>query len=240
MVKPGDTVKAEDPLISLESDKATMDVPAPAAGVVKAIKVKVGDKVSEGSVILLLDAGVAPQPPRPSRRSRSVARRRRRPARRPASPRCACPTSAISRTCRSSRCSSRPGDTVKAEDPLVSLESDKATMDVPSPLGGIVQEVRVKVGDKVSRRHARAALATGAAPRRRRRAAAAAATPPRRRQPAPAPATASAPPAAAASGGRRRRRVRPRLCRPRRAQAGARTRRRPRQGQGHAATRAAS
>ena len=62
-VKPGDTVKAEDPLISLESDKATMDVPAPLAGVVKDIKVKVGDKVSEGSVILSLatgDATVAP------------------------------------------------------------------------------------------------------------------------------------------------------------------------------------
>ena len=51
-VKVGDTVKAEDPLISLESDKATMDVPAPQGGVVKAISVKVGDKVSEGSVII--------------------------------------------------------------------------------------------------------------------------------------------------------------------------------------------
>jgi pyruvate dehydrogenase E2 component (dihydrolipoamide acetyltransferase) len=53
-VKPGDTVKAEDPLVSLESDKATMDVPAPLSGVVKAIGVKIGDKVSEGSVILSL------------------------------------------------------------------------------------------------------------------------------------------------------------------------------------------
>ncbi len=55
-VKPGDAVKAEDPLISLESDKATMDVPSPAAGTVKDIKVKVGDKVSQGKVILVLDA----------------------------------------------------------------------------------------------------------------------------------------------------------------------------------------
>ena len=60
-VKVGDTVKAEDPLISLESDKATMDVPAPQGGVVKAISVKVGDKVSEGSVIMQFDAaGAAP------------------------------------------------------------------------------------------------------------------------------------------------------------------------------------
>ena len=58
-VKPGDTVKAEDSLMTLESDKATMDVPAPAAGIVKEVKVKLGDKVSEGSVIVLLEAAAA-------------------------------------------------------------------------------------------------------------------------------------------------------------------------------------
>ena len=65
LVKPGDTVKAEDALVTLESDKATMDVPAPSAGTVKSIAVKVGDKVSEGSVVLVLDAagaGAAPSP----------------------------------------------------------------------------------------------------------------------------------------------------------------------------------
>ena len=56
LVKPGDAVKAEDALITLESDKATMDVPSPGAGVVAEIKVKVGDKLSEGSLILMLDA----------------------------------------------------------------------------------------------------------------------------------------------------------------------------------------
>ena len=59
LVKPGDTVAAEDSLVTLESDKATMEVPAPAAGVVKELKVKVGDKVSEGSLILLLEASAA-------------------------------------------------------------------------------------------------------------------------------------------------------------------------------------
>src|SRR5256714_15262681 len=58
-VKPGDAVKPEDPLIALESDKATMDVPSPAAGTVKDLKVKVGDRVSTGKVILLLDAAAA-------------------------------------------------------------------------------------------------------------------------------------------------------------------------------------
>ena len=58
-VKPGDAVKPEDSLITLESDKATMDVPSPATGVVKEIKVKIGDKVSEGSLVLTLEAGDA-------------------------------------------------------------------------------------------------------------------------------------------------------------------------------------
>src|SRR5712664_2362772 len=65
-VKPGDEVKAEDPLISLESDKATMDVPSPAAGAVKELRIKVGDRVSEGRVILVLEtagAAAVPQPP---------------------------------------------------------------------------------------------------------------------------------------------------------------------------------
>jgi dihydrolipoyl dehydrogenase len=65
LVKPGDAVKAEDPLVTLESDKATMDVPSPAAGVVKEIKVKVGDKVSEGSVILALEAAAPSAQPSP-------------------------------------------------------------------------------------------------------------------------------------------------------------------------------
>ena len=71
LVNPGDTVKVEDPLITLESDKATMDVPAPSAGVIAEIKVKVGDKVSEGSLILTLNVQeggtVAPAAARPAK-----------------------------------------------------------------------------------------------------------------------------------------------------------------------------
>ncbi|OHC64580.1 MAG: dihydrolipoyl dehydrogenase [Rhodocyclales bacterium GWA2_65_20] len=65
-VRPGDTVKAEDSLVTLESDKAAMDVPSPAAGVVKELKVGLGDKVSEGSVILLLEADAAAETPKPA------------------------------------------------------------------------------------------------------------------------------------------------------------------------------
>src|SRR5258705_8043429 len=62
LVKPGDTVKPEDPLIALESDKATMEVPSPAAGVIKELKVKVGDKVSQGTLVLTLDAAASSEP----------------------------------------------------------------------------------------------------------------------------------------------------------------------------------
>ena len=59
LVKAGDTVKAEDSLVTLESEKATMDVPSPSAGVIKEVKVKLGDKVSEGNVIVVLEASAA-------------------------------------------------------------------------------------------------------------------------------------------------------------------------------------
>ncbi len=160
-VKVGDTVKAEDPLISLESDKATMDVPAPQGGVVKAISVKVGDKVSEGSVIMQFDAAAA-APAEAAKPSISA----------PPSPVSAPAGKAEVRVPDIGDFKDVPvieiyvkvGDTVKAEDPLVSLESDKATMDVPAPLGGVVQEIRVKLGDKVSEGSVILALATGSAP----------------------------------------------------------------------------
>src|SRR5512134_1018389 len=76
MVKPGDTIKPEDPLITLESDKATMDVPSPAAGTVKDVKLKVGDKVAQGTLILLLEtseAAPAPAPAKPAPKAEPVA-----------------------------------------------------------------------------------------------------------------------------------------------------------------------
>ena len=87
LVKPGDTVKAEDSLVTLESDKATMDVPSPAAGTVKELKVKVGDKVAEGVVVLTLDAAEAARRRPRQRRHDSRRRARRAPARQPPQPR---------------------------------------------------------------------------------------------------------------------------------------------------------
>jgi dihydrolipoamide dehydrogenase len=157
MVSPGDAVEAEDPLITLESDKATMDVPAPQAGVVKELRVGVGDTVSEGSPILTLEATAAAGAPAKEKVREDAAE--------------------LPETHQASYGSDAgvyetvevhvpdigdfsdvpiievmvsPGDSVEAEDPLITLESDKATMDVPSPAAGIVKELRVKVGDTVS------------------------------------------------------------------------------------------
>ena len=150
MVKAGDHVKPEDSLVSLESDKATMDVPAPVGGVVKEVKLKVGDKVSEGALIMLLDTtgtgatatAAAPKtsvaaPPAPTSAPAGIAEVR-------------VPDIGDFKDVPVIEVHVKPGDTVKAEDSLITLESDKATMDVPAPLSGKVHEMRIKVGDKVS------------------------------------------------------------------------------------------
>ena len=171
MVKVGDTIKAEDSLISLESDKATMDVPSPATGTVKEIKVKVGDKLSQGSLVLLLDTGGGAAAEAPAAGAAAAS---------PSKPPVVSPPPAAAnapggvaevrvpdigdfKDVPVIEILVKPGDTVKAEDPLVSLESDKATMEVPAPLGGIVGELRVKVGDKVSEGTVILTLTTGAA-----------------------------------------------------------------------------
>ena len=145
-VKPGDKVKAEDPLVSLESDKATMEVPSPRDGVVKSVVVKVGDKVSEGAVIVQFEGAGAEQaearpvvsaPPSPVSAPAGVAEVR-------------VPDIGDFKDVPVIEIFVKPGDSVKAEDPLIALESDKATMEVPAPLSGTVREIKVKTGDKVS------------------------------------------------------------------------------------------
>jgi pyruvate dehydrogenase E2 component (dihydrolipoamide acetyltransferase) len=145
-VKPGDKVKTEDPLVALESDKATMEVPSPREGVVKSVVVKVGDKVSEGAVIVQFDGAsaelaevrpVVSAPPSPVNAPAGVAEVR-------------VPDIGDFKDVPVIEIFVKPGDSVKAEDPLIALESDKATMEVPAPLSGSVREIKVKTGDKVS------------------------------------------------------------------------------------------
>jgi len=205
MVKAGDAVEAEDALITLESDKATMDVPAPAAGTVKSLAVKVGDKVSEGTPILLLEpaAGAKPEaaaakssvsaPPAPAQAPGGVAEVR-------------VPDIGDFKDVPVIEVLVQVGATVEAEDPLVTLESDKATMDVPAPLSGTVRALAVKVGDKVSEGTVILTLATGAssgapAALEATAAGAAPATAAPARPGAPAPSSAAAGPAPAAAAG---------------------------------------
>lgn len=167
-VKPGDVIKIDDALVTLESDKATMDVPASAAGVVKEVLVKLGDKIGEGTVVVRVEssdaANSAPQAPAPA------------PA--PAAP---APQMAAAPTTGGGivdvkvpdigdfsevpviEIFVKPGDVVKVDDALVTLESDKATMDVPSSAAGTVKEVLIKLGDKVGEGTIIVRLESGAA-----------------------------------------------------------------------------
>ena len=155
-VAAGDVVAVDDPLITLESDKATMDIPAPIAGTVSQLRVELGDRVSRGSVIMLVE-GQAPVGSPPKERIREDAA----PA--PVGPADYGSESGIYDELEVTvpdigdfhdipviEVHVAPGDLVAAEDPLITLESDKATMDVPAPATGRVADVSVAAGDIVS------------------------------------------------------------------------------------------
>ena len=204
LVKPGDTIVPEQSLITVESDKASMEIPSSAGGVVKELKVKLGDKVSEGSVVLLLEASGAS--------AASAAAPAVAPAAAPApAPDAAAPASAPATAPSAAgpvnvlvpdigdfkdvaviELLVKPGDTVKKEQSLITVESDKASMEIPSSHAGVVKELKVKLGDKVNigdliavLEGAAGAAALGAAP--------AASAPAAASTAAPAPAAASSP-----------------------------------------------
>jgi pyruvate dehydrogenase E2 component (dihydrolipoamide acetyltransferase) len=154
LVSAGDTVEAEDGLITLETDKATMDVPSPQAGKVVEVKVKDGDKVSEGSLVLLLEvAGSGSSDSAPAEKAESA------PAPEAAAEEPAgeeeievtVPDIGDASDVDVIEILVAEGDTVAVEDGLITLETDKATMDVPSPKEGVVTKLLVKSGDKVSK-----------------------------------------------------------------------------------------
>ena len=150
-VKVGDNITLEDTLITLETDKATMDVPADAAGVVKEVKVKVGDKVSEGNVIVVVEVAAstvesAPQAtatPAPIVETAATVANA-------TTVKVEVPDIGGHENVDVIAVEVKVGDTIAENDTLITLETDKATMDVPSTAAGVVQAVYVKVGDKVS------------------------------------------------------------------------------------------
>ena len=169
LVKPGDTVKAEQSLVTVESDKASMEIPSSAAGVVKELRIKLGDKVKQGSLLVVLEStaqsspagqsGSPPPQPQPSPGSAEGAK----PA---ASVPAAQPPAAVAtasgpvevrvpdigdfKDVAVIELLVKPGDTVKPEQSLVTVESDKASMEIPSSAGGVVKELKVKLGDKLN------------------------------------------------------------------------------------------
>ncbi|CDY78661.1 Dihydrolipoamide acetyltransferase component of pyruvate dehydrogenase complex [Caballeronia glathei] len=158
LVKAGDVVEKEQSLVTLESDKATMDVPSSAAGTVKEVKVKVGDNVSEGSLIVVLEgaaggAGANGAAGAPASAPAAPAKQEAAPAAAPAggaTVEVKVPDIGDFKDIPVIEIGVKVGDKVEKEQSLVTLESDKATMDVPSPAAGTVKELKVKIGDTVS------------------------------------------------------------------------------------------
>ncbi|HGN6403818.1 TPA: dihydrolipoyllysine-residue acetyltransferase [Neisseria gonorrhoeae] len=185
-VKAGDTIAVDDTLITLETDKATMDVPADAAGVVKEVKVKVGDKISEGGVILTVETGAAAAEAAPA----AAAEAQPAPAAAGgATVQVAVPDIGGHTDVDVIAVEIKVGDTVVEDDTLITLETDKATMDVPCTAAGVVKAVSLKVGDKVSEGSAIIEVETAGS--------AAAAPAPAAQAAAPAAVPTSASPAAA-------------------------------------------
>ena len=206
LVKPGDTVTAEQSLITVESDKASMEIPSSHAGVVKEVKVKLDDKVKQGSVVLTLEvAGTAESEEKQAPAQSAPA---------PAAPKTEVPAAPASSAPVAAPVAAagpvevrvpdigdfkdvvvievlvKTGDTVKVEQSLITVESDKASMEIPSSTAGVIKDLKVKLGDTVNIGDLLAILEGSAAPAAAAPAPAPAAAP---AASAPAAATASAP-----------------------------------------------
>src|SRR6185369_10391570 len=156
-VQPGSQIAVDDPLITLESDKATMEVPASQAGTVKEVKVKTGDRVSMGDLVVVMEGAGAPAVPPKERITEAAA-----PSPGGGPPGYGSPSGVYEsveirvpdigdfKDVPIIEVHVQPGASIGAEEPLITLESDKATMEVPAPQSGTVKEVKVKTGDRVS------------------------------------------------------------------------------------------
>ena len=162
-VKVGDRIEADQSLLTLESDKASMEIPAPKAGVVKELKVKLGDRLKEGDELLVLEAegaaAAAPEAPAAEQKPAAEAAAPA-PAVEAAPAPAAAPAAASVQDIHVPDIGSsgkakiievlvKAGDTVEADQSLITLESDKASMEIPSPAAGVVKEVIAKLDDEV-------------------------------------------------------------------------------------------
>ncbi|WP_331693693.1 dihydrolipoyllysine-residue acetyltransferase [Pseudomonas sp. ZY71] len=206
-VKVGDTVEADQSLITLESDKASMEIPSPAAGVVKAINVKLNDEVGTGDLILDLEVAgaAAPAAAAPAQAAAPAAAAAPAPAAAPAAPVADSvqdihvPDIGSAGKAKIIEVLVKAGDSVEADQSLITLESDKASMEIPSPAAGVVESVSIKLDDEVGTgdlilklKVKGAAPAAAPAPAAAAAPSAPAAAAPAAAAPAPAPAAAPA------------------------------------------------
>jgi len=204
LVKAGDTVRAEQSLVTVESDKASMEIPSSHAGVVKELKVALGDKINEGTLLLMLETGAAAAPaPAPAAAPAPASAAAAAPAPAPAVAAAPAPAAAGGGLVDIAvpdigdfadvgviELLVKVGDTVVVDQSLITVESDKASMEIPSSHAGVIKELKVAIGARVAKgsviavvQAAGGASAPAAAP-----AAAAAPAPAVAAAPAPAPA----------------------------------------------------
>ncbi|WP_028387628.1 dihydrolipoyllysine-residue acetyltransferase [Legionella fairfieldensis] len=157
MVKPGDEINKDTPLITLESDKASMEIPSPQAGKVSAVRLKVGDKVSENDVILTLtskedkkDTKLAEKPVEIQKEAEQSTEKKELPVKGTQSLEVCIPDIGGATDVDVIEIMVEVGQAISKDQALITLEGDKATMDIPSPAAGIVEKIAVKTGDKVS------------------------------------------------------------------------------------------
>ena len=156
-VQPGDRIEAEQALITLESDKASMEIPSPAAGVVESISVKVGDEVGTGDLILVLKGAASSKPasaasapaeqPQAQQSQASAAPAAEEPAGESVEE-VRIPDIGSSGAANVIEVMVKAGDSVEADQSLITLESDKASMEIPAPKAGVVESLSIKVGDE--------------------------------------------------------------------------------------------
>ncbi|MBI6667582.1 dihydrolipoamide acetyltransferase [Pseudomonas syringae] len=220
MVKVGDRIEADQSILTLESDKASMEIPAPKAGVIKTMKVKLGDRLKEGDELFELEVeGEAAAAPAPAAEPAAAPAAAEKPA--DAAPAAAAPAPAASASLQDIHVPDigssgkakiielmvKVGDSIQADQSLITLESDKASMEIPSPAAGVVESIEVKLDQEVgtgdlilklkvegaapAAAPAPAASAPAAAPAKAEAAAPAAPAP--KAEAAPAPAAPAAP-----------------------------------------------
>jgi len=170
LVKAGDTVAADQSLITIESDKASMEIPSSGAGVIKELKVKVGDKINQGTVIATAEGGgeaaaparggSVPSEATPAPEAAAKEDAPPPPAQAPAAPAPASgggpvdvmvPDIGDFKDVEVIELLVKVGDTIAADQSLITIESDKASMEIPSSASGVVKELKVKVGDKINK-----------------------------------------------------------------------------------------